>query len=181
MATTTDTRSDKTSGEPTETRTDFLGQQYGVGDYVVYANLSGRSATMTFGQVAKLNASGTVGVWPIKNSRWKSYGRTWQIDTRTGEKIDIFEGLYDVREGNDPLLAGMPHVRKLQGFYRKSNDFYVPSSQVNNIGRDNCYYVGRNEFEPHVGKAHQEQIVTLKVTANIVKWNGEPPDEGDLS
>jgi len=163
-----------------DVKADWLGQEYKVGDYVVYPALmyrSSKTVTMTLAQVAKINDSGTVGVWPVKNSREKSYGRTWNIDTRSGEKIDIFEGYGKAIKGDDPFLRSMPHCRRLMGWYLKSDDSYVTNNQINNVGRNNCYYLDHNEFEPWVGKEHEETIVTLKVTQNITKWNGEIPDE----
>lgn len=70
---------------------DFLGNEYGPGDVIVYAAMSGRSVTMVKATVVSINDGGTVTVRPVESSRWRHYsGRTRYIDKRTGKGIDPF-------------------------------------------------------------------------------------------
>lgn len=72
---------------------DFLGQEYVVGDHVVYATLSGRSVTQTLGIVVAITDKSVV-VRPVFDSRgWRvpaeRQKRTRYIDSRTGKGIDV--------------------------------------------------------------------------------------------
>lgn len=156
---------------------DWLGKEYTVGDTVIYAAGSGRSITMVVARVLKFTEKehpykdGTtthVQVLPIRSSRWKQHGgHTKYIDTRTGKGIDPWAGKakhmlvpgheIDTRTGqkipedNKPYNGGVPYE------YRK----YV-------------YTV----WQPWV-KTVKEGVkpVTLTVTENITKWEGEIPDD----
>lgn len=72
-----------------ESATDWLGQEYGPGDYVTYAVISGgRSAEMCLGQVISLNDSGTVSIRGIRGAKGSHYyGRIRYRDKRTGKGI----------------------------------------------------------------------------------------------
>lgn len=96
--------------------TDFLGREFGVGDHVIYAGTSDRSANIVYGTVAdiyevyyshttwkweRVPDSGVpddsssedpqtrVKVMPLRGARWKqTRGRTFYVDTRNGKRID---------------------------------------------------------------------------------------------
>lgn len=97
---------------------DFLGNEYGPGDLVIYAAASGRSITMIIGRVVKVNertetdydytGAGvlrtkkpmldkdgnqlySVTVQPLNSSRWRQHdSRTYYVDTRTGKNVDRY-------------------------------------------------------------------------------------------
>jgi len=96
---------------------DFLGNEYGPGDLVIYAAASGRSITMVIGRVVKINERTeidydspigggkrgynkkpvedregnkmvSVTVQPLNSSRWRQHDpRTYYVDKRTGARI----------------------------------------------------------------------------------------------
>lgn len=100
---------------------DFLGNEYGPGDLVIYAAASGRSITMVIGRVVKVNERTeidysrpvgggkrgyhrmpvtdrdgkqlvSVNIQPLNSSRWQQHDpRTYYVDKRTGEKIDRYK------------------------------------------------------------------------------------------
>jgi hypothetical protein len=93
---------------------DFLGNEYGEGDLVIYGASSGRCINMVIGRVVSIkqrarisNGSGyknellvdrdgnpvyTVRVQPLHSSRWSQHDpRTYYVDTRTGKKVDRHE------------------------------------------------------------------------------------------
>lgn len=92
-----------------ETVTDMFGQAYGVGDFVVYATVDGRSPVMKYARVEKLLAAEVgswettdrgreyvtrptlkVGVREISNgrgfTRYDSYAIEWTDDTHTATR-----------------------------------------------------------------------------------------------
>lgn len=124
---------------------DFLGQEYDVGDEVLYAAMSGRSATMILGEVvdifeapaSKWADSGKitkVKVQPLMSSRWKQhYGRRKYIDTRTGKSVD-------------PFRDGSEHY---EGWNGQENQ----------------------PFASHIEVVDEVRPVTITVTENVVKWS----------
>ncbi len=70
---------------------DFLGNEFGVGDTIVYPKMSGRSVALVKGTVVKFNESGSVTIQPEVES-WNGgrdrSGTTRYIDTRTGKGFD---------------------------------------------------------------------------------------------
>lgn len=100
---------------------DFLGNEYGPGDLVIYAAASGRSITMVIGRVVKVNERTeidysrpigggkkgyhkspvtdregnqlvSVTVQPLNSSRWRQHDqRIYYADKRTGKKVDRYK------------------------------------------------------------------------------------------
>jgi hypothetical protein len=159
---------------------DWLGNDFGPGDTVLYAAQSGRSVTMILATVVSINElifdegsygfvridkapdsaiannaerRTTVTVQPLKSSRWKQHvGRDRYIDTRTGKGIN-------------PWLA--KHCAS--GGYRRNK---LTGERVS----DNDYsYTAEYEYVPTVFKDYVMEIhegpkpVTLTVTENIVR------------
>jgi hypothetical protein len=98
---------------------DFLGNEYGEGDLVIYAAGSGRSITMIVGRVVKIsqrtskdycklegdkwgyrnvpvtdkegNPVYSVRIQPLHSSRWEQHSsRICYVDTRTGKTVDRY-------------------------------------------------------------------------------------------
>lgn len=77
---------------------DWLGQEYGPGDYVTYAQVNGRSANIIVGQVDSFTDKGNVKVIPITGSRWKGHSAKKYVDSRTGKGIDPSFKKHQTRE-----------------------------------------------------------------------------------
>lgn len=149
---------------------DWLGQEYGPGDKVLYAALNGRSATMILAEVVSLNESGTVTVQPLGSARWKQHGtRSWYEDDRTGKHIQIWNddsehvktpGYYRDRETGEKIVS-IQH-----GQYHTANGRHVPFQSREYIPR---------ELQPWVKlvTADKPGKVALRVTENITKVGAE--------
>ena len=179
---------------------DWLGREYDVGDLVLYAAMSGRSVTMVLGRVTKILVGPKYGyanypadklteddketkvqVQPIKSSRWKQHGnRNYYVDTRTGKHIDPWAGNgrhikteahYRDRNTGEHLtyFASAPGDRHV---YR--GGYYTNAGR--RVDREDREYVA-TEFQPWVEHRTEEapRPVTLSITENIVKWDGEIP------
>src|SRR5687768_17309051 len=71
------------------TKTDFLGNEYKAGDYVIYAVSASQSINMIKAQVVEILDTGKVKLQPIAGSRWSSHsGKTYSVDKRTGKRIN---------------------------------------------------------------------------------------------
>lgn len=154
---------------------DWLGNEYDVGDLVLYAAMSGRSVTMVLARVLAFNESGSVSLCPVKSSRWKQhYGRSYYIDNRTGKRIDPYRSDKHVEveahyvHKNDPtqtLSLEEYHNRVWRDWARLGDD------------HRNYEYVS-TKFKDYVEyKTEPTQKVTIHITENIVKWTGEVPEE----
>ena len=157
---------------------DFLGQNWTVGDTIIYGAGSGRSITMVVAKVNKirLNEDGSVKsvtVTPLKSSRWQQhYGRTRFVDTRTGKNVDPDYHIKKRSHYRDKLDGTeLPH-----GFWNSTT--YIEEK----YGRENRFdtykyleYV-RDEYEDYIQKAETVKSATLTVTDNIVRWDGKLPD-----
>jgi hypothetical protein len=156
---------------------DWLGNDFGPGDTVLYAAQSGRSVTMVLATVVSINElyeieyckwhriesdtivpadaerRTTVTVQPLKSSRWEQhYGRTRYIDTRTGKGINPWLDKH--------VASGGYRRNKLTGERVSDKDYS---------------YSGEYEYVPTVFKDYVKEIhegpkpVTLTVTDNIVR------------
>lgn len=150
-------------------KTDWLGNTYDIGDLVLYAAMSGRSVTMVLAEVVKFNESGSVGLKPVRSARWKQhYGKSYNIDNRTGKRIDPWSGdgkhieveAYFKSKQDPSKTLSFEEYHKLP--YREMDKWeYVPT-----------------QFKDYVEHRHKDtKIVTISVTENIVKWLGELPEE----
>lgn len=103
--------------------TDWRGNEYGPGDRVIYAAMSGRCVTMVEADVIEIwrvyrnedwewerlpveslvpddKTELRVALQPVNSSRWKQHsGRTRYIDSRTGKGIDPFRGRKHIKDG----------------------------------------------------------------------------------
>lgn len=67
---------------------DWLGQDYEVGDTVVYAAMSGRCANMQVARVVAFKDNGNVVVQGLSGARWNQHHeRVHYVDNRTGKRI----------------------------------------------------------------------------------------------
>lgn len=174
---------------------DWLGKEYGVGDLILYAAMSGRCVTMVLGKVLRIYQGPQYGysqyreedpdyqtetkvqVQPLKASRWKQHGRTRFIDTRTGKGIDAY-------------------LIEKNGFYRHQNGGYfedtqtgerVPRSVYDERFRRWRYWDADSKLPPgwkYIPATYKDYVkqetavspVTISVTENIVKWTGDTDD-----
>jgi hypothetical protein len=181
---------------------DFLGNEYGVGDKVLYAAMSGRSVTMVLAEVVRIFEAPKYGqayekvdelgpddkeihvsVQPLSSSRWKQhYGRTRYIDSRTGKGIDPFSGkgkhmtgdYYEHREtGKRVYRSDADQHPEFPRFY--GYEWGTPEKQVPG------YRFVKQEFKNYVNRIEDgPKPVTLYITDNIVKWVGTcEPDESE--
>lgn len=162
---------------------DFLGQEYAEGDTVLWAAGSGRSITMCVGKVVKFNESGSISVQPVRSSRWaQHHGSVHYLDTRTGKKFSEYAW-------TDEHIKDVPHwIHKETGEREDQYAFssgawdaerreYVPP-RLPFSARANYTYVPRVWEDYMVRVDVPPKPVTLRVTENIVKWDGElPPEE----
>lgn len=155
-----------------QTKTDFLGNEYGPGDYVIYAQVSDRSANMIKAQVLEIKENGRVKVQPLAGSRWKGHSaRSYYVDKRTDDRIK-------------PSLD--------TGLHYKASPYYLNSATGEKISYEeyvalNWFDRGRGKYR-YVGGVLEDYVelrydpvkpVTLTVTENIVKFaDGELPTEG---
>lgn len=172
---------------------DFLGNEYGVGDRVVYAAQSGRSATMVHAKVLEFKDNGNVVVQPLESSRWtQHYGRTRYIDSRNGKGIDpTFPKHHKVKEhwtrGDDPTVYtadGVVHVAREESGYtggeygpRYTYDYSQRREEDRRWRAFNESWKSFTRHKPvwadYVQKAGDgPRPVTLYVTENIVKVGG---------
>lgn len=145
-----------------QTKTDFLGNEYKPGDYVIYAQSAGRCINLVKGQVVEITDKGKVKIQPLAGSRWTSHTpNSYSVDTRTGKRINpwaasgthIKDGSYYVAE--DGTRYSMEEHRNLHWKERTRQKFeYVPTV-----------------FHDYV-ETRKEPIkpVTISVTENIVKF-----------
>lgn len=153
------------------TKTDFLGNEYKAGDYVIYAVCPNRSINMIKGQVVEILESGKVKIQPIAGSRWTSHrGKTYSVDTRTGKRIDPWQG-------------NGKHIKEPGYYVYKDTGERVTEESERLRGRSSRTY--EREYVPTVFHDYVEtrtdpiKPVTLTVTENIVKFaDGELPTEG---
>jgi hypothetical protein len=136
---------------------DFLDQEFGPGDTIVYPAASGRSINMVAATVISINEKGTVRVQPFEGARWKRSSRIRYIDTRTGKGIDPWL---------DEHIKQPPHRRhKMTGLKLTWEEWHrLPFLQ-----QQDFEYV-RVTLKDYVGTVDDGPApVNLKVTKNIVK------------
>lgn len=147
-------------------KTDWLGQEYDVGDTVIWAASSGRSITMCIGTIVKFNDSGTVTVQPTNSSRWTQHSETEKyIDSRTGKKIFAYSGGHIERDGHwlmdDGTELSYYEYQELMRVHRWQTSAQALVKYIPTQFKD---YVQKVVIGP--------KPVTLRVTENIIKWTG---------
>ena len=100
---------------------DFLGNEFGPGDLIVYPKMSGRSVCLVKGRVVKFNPSGSVTIQPETES-WHGgrdrSGTTRYIDTRTGKSFNPY---YD--SANEHQVRGSGYIHKPSGTFVECVDY----------------------------------------------------------
>lgn len=153
---------------------DFLGNEYGPGDLVIYAAGSGRSITMIIGRVVLVkerteraygeqgyeqrplldrdgNPVYSVRVQPLNSSRWEHHDqRPYYVDGRTGEKIDRREhvrsqGHYTLNETGEVLPSGASEYMR----YVKTRSAWYGEGNYDMVPEKNPDYI-----EPHLRTWH---------------------------
>jgi hypothetical protein len=151
------------------TKTDFLGNEYGPGDIVIYAQLRDRSINMIKARVVEVKENGNVKVQPLGGSRWKGHhGKGYYVDVRTEERI------------SDPWAS--EHVEKAGHYVDQYGNEYTSSEyySLNWEQRRNLNVRSvPTKFKDYVeSRTDPVKPVTLTVTENIVKFaDGELPTE----
>jgi len=153
------------------TKTDFLGNEYKVGDYVIYAVSASQSINMIKAQVVELLDNGKVKLLPIAGSRWSSHsGKTYSVDKRTEKRIN-------------PWSSDGKHIKENAYYVYKDTGERVTEESEKLRGRRSTTYE-RNYvatvFHDYVEtRTDPIKPVTISVTENIVKFaDGELPTEG---
>jgi hypothetical protein len=144
------------------TKTDFLGNEYKAGDYVIYAVSASQSINMIKAQVLEILDNGKVKLQPISGSRWTSHhGKTYSVDTRTGKRINRWAG-----EGK--------HIKENAHYVYKDTGERVTEESEKLRGR-----VSRTHERDYVPPVFHDYVetrtdpikpVTISVTQNIVKF-----------
>lgn len=153
------------------TKTDFLGNEYKPGDYVIYAQSAGRSINMVKGQVVDIKDNGNVRIQPIAGSRWTSHhGSTYTVDNRTGKRIEPWKGTKHIK-------AESHYVHTATGTVLSN------TSSIHSVCKANGWnYYKDIKYVPTVFNDYVEtrtspiKPVTIIVTENIVKYA-----DGELS
>jgi hypothetical protein len=172
--------------------TDWQGQEYGPGDIVLYAAMSGRCVTMVKAEVLDVyrvhrddryswhrvpDTAGPDGdeqlrvqVKPLGSSRWEQHrGRDYYIDNRTGKRIDPW------RSGKHIASGGYEECVKTGTRLDDTgcaHDGCPTGGGLGYHGYDMKRYV-RRVFKDYVEKVHEDtKAVTLTVTENITKIAG---------
>ena len=174
---------------------DWLGNDYDVGDKVIYAAMSGRSVTMVLAEVIEIFEGPKYGyayyqhdreladdekeikvrLQPLKSSRWKQHSsRTRYIDSRTGKGIDPFR--------TDKHFTGGYYENLETGKQATCLDYTTYPDFIRYLrpyewGAPDTIPEGwrfvKQEFQPYVQKIEEEpKPVTITITENIVKWTG---------
>lgn len=139
---------------------DFLGNEFGVGDYIVYPAGSGRSITMVKAQVVRFTESSVV-VQPLDSARWQQHHETTQYrDTRTGKTF------------NAHADSASAHMQRAFGYTHKQTGEYITYEH----GRELSWLELREyEYASPIWKDYVEKVkvgpkpVRLTITNNIVK------------
>jgi hypothetical protein len=155
------------------TKTDFLGNEYKAGDFVIYAVSQSQSINMIKGQVVEILESGKVKILPLAGSRWESHrGHTYSVDNRTGKKINPWSSNGKHIKAEAYYLA--PDGRK----YSMEEANKLPYPEREKITRSRNYV--STVFHDYVeSRTDPVKPVTITVTENIVKFaDGELPTEG---
>lgn len=153
---------------------DFLGNEYGAGDLVLYAAASGRSITMILGRVVSVserqersyeeleegkwgyvkkplldkdgNQMYSVRIQPLNSSRWEHHDqRPYYVDSRTGEKIDRDK---HVREWGHYTLDSTGEVLPSEAdhyyTYVKTRRTYYREDEFDMVPEKNPAYIERH-------------------------------------
>jgi len=145
-----------------QTKTDFLGNEYEAGDYVIYAQSAGRCINMVKGQVVEIKEDGRVRIQPIAGSRWKSHhGQSYSVDSRTGKKIN-------------PWAASGIHI-KTHSYYLAEDGTKYSSEEYYNLhwserDRQRFKYIPTVFHDYVETRTDAIKPVTISVTENIVKF-----------
>lgn len=156
-----------------KTKTDWLGQEYGPDDLVLYAAMSGRSCNMVLGRVVRFGPR-SVTVAPVKGARRQHGGRTRYIDTRTGKGID-------------PWAASRKHIKRESGRENTETGEFISYDDLHALSlpwrEEEARYPrapdGPWKYVPAVFHDYvktSEPQVTLTVLKNVTKWTGEVPE-----
>lgn len=139
---------------------DWLGNEFGPGDLVLYPNLTGHSPNMVLARVETLKENGNVTVLPVKGSRWDHWGRTKYTDTRTGKAVDPFRNQAE-------HMHAQQYLNPETG--ERTDDYY--EAKAWSVTRVN------DPFKDHIREEKVQSKVTLTVTKNITRWMGPDVNE----
>lgn len=151
------------------TKTDFLGNEYKAGDYVIYAITSSQSINMIKAQVVEILDNGKVKLQPLAASRWKTHTpKTYDVDSRTGKRINRWH----------------PKHIKEESYYLTPTGTRLSQKEYRDMSWRDREWV-KAEYVPTVFHDYVEtrsepvKPVTISVTENIVKFaDGELVTEG---
>lgn len=154
---------------------DFLGQEIKEGDFVVWATMSGRAVSMTYGRFEGLTPKGHARVTPLQGSRWKHGGGEKYIDNRTGKEVFLNSKTHQKEPEYYVRNDGQKFTWEEYHEYVYGPNGYVAYSPETANERDRR----REEFDwknripavmkDYVVKADDPSTVSLQITANIVK------------
>lgn len=131
---------------------DWLGQEYGVGDLVIYPAAHGNhGANMRMARVVRFNEN-TVTVQPLKSARYGDMKSCCHVDTRTWRRIDPYS----------------------------NSNWKNPDIWVNPLGDTYFSFVRdgsqKKSLQPWIEKKEiAASPVVVRVTKNITKWCGDEP------
>ncbi len=147
---------------------DFLGNDFEVGDTIVYPKMSGRSVALCQGVVLKFNESGSVTVQPMVES-WdggrERSGTTRYIDTRTGKGFSPYAD------------SAKKHMERPWGYKHKVTDKWISYEEYHAMNDDRRVYQTEAQREytwasviwkDYVKKETTVKPVTITRTDNII-------------
>lgn len=139
---------------------DFLGNEFDVGDYIVYPAGSGRSITMVKAQVVRFTESSVV-VQPLDSARWQQHHETTQYrDTRTGKNFDPY------------AAAAMAHMQRDAGYVHRETGDYITRAQFDVMPWPDrqAYTYATTIWKDYVEKVKVgPKPVRLTITKNIIR------------
>lgn len=137
---------------------DFLGNEFGPGDLVVYPKSSGRSVALVKGTVLKFNPSGSVQIQPETES-WgggrERSGTTRYVDTRTGKTFDPYHD------------KNVVHMERDRGYLHKETGEFVSNDEMD---RERQRIIG--SFDHRYSRVAQEAVYeyTRQYTYVLPVW-----------
>lgn len=149
--------------------TDWLGQEYGVGDYVLYSRSSGYAAQMFLAKVIRINEHNVIAE-PVKSSRFSTGGVTRYYDSRTRKNIE---------------RTADKHIERDSGYIQQNTGKYFSFSEKRAWDKEhklNYWEDGDFKYTYTIYKDYVTQGPTytvLQIKENITKWTGAMPNENN--
>jgi hypothetical protein len=159
----------KQETEISRTKEDFLGNEYGAGDTVLFAT----GGSLGFGEVARITDLGNVTIYPTVSSRYSTNTRTIYIDKRTGARIAPYDKKHWSRE------YGYIHTPTGKFFtYEEREKYLYPETGYRDYDKPQNpetkdFTYATHEYKPYVmGVKVMQYPITVFKDRQVMKWEG---------